>query len=165
MVFALLTASLALATPGTPSDPVVGADSSITTDVLIPASIAEVRAILADPDVASRLSGSILSVDVLGRDGGCDLVAITCKGMMSPMAYTIRRCSTADGFTETLVSSEDFTAQSTKWRLETVAGGTLVTFSVNTAPKVSVPRRIIQAVVESSAVETLENLVRKVTGR
>ncbi len=165
MVLALLTTSLVLAGPGEPSDPVVHADSTITTDVLIAASMADVRAVLADPDVAGRLSASILTVDVLGKDGPCDLVAVTCKGMLTPMAYTVRRCATPDGFSETLVRSDDFTAQTTEWHLQTVTGGTLVTFSVNTDPKTSVPRRIIQAVVESSAVETLENLVRKVTGR
>lgn len=165
MVLVLLSTSLVLASPGEPSDPVVHADSTVTTDVLIAASMADVRAILADPAVAGRLSTSILSVDVLGKDGPCDVVAVTCKGMLTPMAYTVRRCATPDGFTETLVRSDDFTAQTTEWHLKTVTGGTLVTFSVNTHPKTSVPRRIIQAVVESSAVETLENLVRKVTGR
>lgn len=161
----LLITHLAYAGSGEPSDPVVHADSSISTDVLIHASVADVRAVLADPKAAGALSDSVLAVRVLGKDGPCDLVEVTCKGVMDPLTYTVRRCPTPTGFSENLVQSEDFSSQRAEWRLEPVSGGTLVTFSVRSEPKISLPRRVVQAVVESSAVETLENLVRRVTGR
>jgi hypothetical protein len=152
-----------LAAPATPSAPVVQADSSVRTDVVIAATPATIRAVIADPRVAARLSDHIVRVDVLGKDGACDLVEVTCKGLASTLAYTVRRCPTPDGFTEALVRSDDFDAQRTEWHLQAVPGGTLVTFEVASEPRVPLPKRVIQAVVESSAVETLENLVRVVT--
>jgi hypothetical protein len=159
----LLVVATALA-GASPSEPVVQADSSIRTDVLIAASAADVRAVLADPRVAAQLSDGVVSVKVVGKEGPCDVVETTCKGITSPLVYTVRRCPTAGGFTETLLHSEDFDAQRTEWHLQSVSGGTLVTIEIQSQPRVPLPKRVVQAIVESSAVETLENLVRQVTG-
>lgn len=165
MILVALSAT-AFAGSSEPSTPTVAADDTVTTDVVVSASPAQVRSALSDPRAAATLSDGVTSVSVLGKDGPCDLVEVTCKGVTSPLVYVARRCPTADGFTETLVRSDDFDAHSAQWHLEPVAGGgTRITFELRTEPDLPLPRRIIQAAVQSSAVETVRNLVRRVTGR
>jgi len=165
MILVALT-HLAHAGSSEPSTPTVAADNTVTTDVVVAASPAQVRSALSDPRAAASLSEGVTEVKLLGKDGPCDVVEVTCKGMTSPLVYVARRCATADGFTETLVRSDDFDVHSANWRLEPVAGGgTRITFEIRTEPDLPLPRRIIQAAVQSSAVETVRNLVRRVTGR
>ncbi len=148
-----------------PSEPTVAGESTVSTVVIIAADPATVRAALADPLSASALSGDVLDAKVLAKEGDCSLVQITTRGMTSPLVYIARRCPTADGFRETLVSTDDFDSQSTSWKLLSVAGGTQVTLQVRSEPRLPVPQRLINAAVGSSAVQTLKNLVQRVTGR
>ncbi len=154
-----------LARAAEPSAPTVAGVSTVSTDVFIAADAATVRAALADPLVASRLNGDVLDARVLGKQGDCTLMQITTRGLTTPLVYTTRRCPTADGFSESLVQTQDFDAQTSVWRLLPVSGGTQVTFEVSSQPRLPVPQRLINAAVGSSAVQTLKNLVARVTGR
>lgn len=148
-----------------PSAPTVAGSSTVTTDVFIAADSATVRAALADPVVACRLSGDVLDARVLATQGECTLVQVTTRGLTTPLTYTTRRCPTPEGFSETLVQTEDFDSQMSSWKLRPVTGGTQVTLMVRSEPRLPVPQRLINAAVGSGAVQTLKNLVQRVTAR
>jgi hypothetical protein len=164
LTLAPLYAGLAFADPE-PSAPVTVGNSTVTTEVLIQADAASIRAALADPLTACRLSGDVLSATVLAKEGDCSILRVTTRGLSAPLTYTTRRCPTADGFRETLVTTEDFDNQTSSWKLTPVSGGTVVTLAVRSEPRLPLPQRMINAAVGSSAVQTLRNLVHRVTGR
>lgn len=163
LTLAPLCAHLALAAE--PSAPTVAGASTVSTGIFIAADPATVRAALADPLKACQLSGDVLDAKVLGKQGDCTLIQVTTRGMTSPLIYTTRRCPTTEGFTETLVQTDDFDSQASTWSLRPVSGGTQVTLEVRSEPRLPVPQRLINAAVGSSAVQTLKNLVHRVTGR
>lgn len=158
-------ALLASARAAEPTPPVTDSADRVTTAVVVPAAPDAVRAVLADPTAACRLSADVLSARVVGADGPCALIAVTTRGLTSPLSYTTRRCPSADGYTETLVQTDDFDQQDARWRLRAVPGGTEVTLQVRSQPRLPVPQRIINATVGSSAVQALKALVQRVTGR
>ena len=164
LTLASLYAGLALAAPE-PSEPITVGESTVTTQVLIQADPAAIRAALADPLTACRLSGDVLSATVLEKEGDCAVLRITTRGLSAPLTYTTRRCPTTDGFRETLVTTNDFDSQASSWKLTPVTGGTVVTLAVRSEPRLPLPQRMINAAVGSSAVQTLRNLVHRVTGR
>lgn len=153
-----------LATAQEPSSPTVAEDNTVRSEVLIAASIDEVRRDLADPVAAAGLSSNVIRARVISR-GACDVVAMTVRGLTGPMEYTAKRCPTTNGWTETLVSSDDFDAHRAEWKVTPVPGGTLVTLTISIEPDVPVPQRVINSVVQSQVVQTLKNLVRRVAGR
>lgn len=148
-----------------PSPPVTDSADRVTTAVVIPADPAAVRAALADPTAACRLSTDVLSARVVATEGPCALIAVTTRGLTAPLAYTMRRCPSADGYTETLVQTDDFDQQESRWQLRAVPGGTEVTLQVRSQPRLPLPQRLINATVGSSAVQALKNLAHRVTGR
>ncbi|MSP57021.1 MAG: hypothetical protein EXR69_15675 [Myxococcales bacterium] len=158
-----LWAHLALAVE--PTAPTVAGANTVSTAIFIAADPATVRAVLADPLRACHLSSDVLEATLVENHGECTLIQITTRGMTSPLTYTTRRCPSADGFVETLVQTDDFDYQASRWSLRPVSGGTQVTLEVRSEPRLPVPQRLINAAVGSSAVQTLKNLVQRVTSR
>lgn len=156
---------LTLALAADPAPPVVSGDSTVVTNVFIAADPATVRAALADPMVACQLSGDVLDAKVLRKEGDCSVIQMTVRGITSPLVYVAKRCPTADGFRETLLETTDFDAQASTWKLQPVNGGTQVTLQVVSEPRLPIPQRLVNSAVGTSAVQTLKNLVRRVTGR
>ena len=123
----------------------------------------------SDEDSAANAEQmALLSPDVLtaksAPQGTCPRMTVAVKGLLSPMRYVSERCPTAKGYTERLVSSDDFTEQSTDWELKSVAGGTLVTLRIRAMPKMPVPDAIVFSKVKSSSLATLERFSALVTG-
>ena len=164
-ILTLLPVCAHLAFAAEPSAPVVAGESTVSTEVFIAAAPAAVLAALADPLVACRLSGDVLDARVLGKQGDCTLMQVTTRGLTTPLTYTTRRCPTPEGFNETLVQTDDFDSQASSWKLRPVSGGTQVTLEVRSEPRLPVPQRLINAAVGSGAVQTLKNLVQRVTSR
>lgn len=160
----LATSLASAAEGGQPSEPVIQSDATVRSEVVIAADIASVKAALADPLAAAKLCPDIVSARVIER-GACDVVEISTRGMSAPLVYRVKRCPTADGFHETMVSSDDFDDVKIDWQLTAVQGGTRVTYSIRTLPDVPVPQRIISSLTAKSAVTTLKNLVLKVVGQ
>lgn len=148
-----------------PSAPTVAGENVVTTGVMVAADAATVRAALADPVTACRLNGDVLDAKVIGKEGNCSLVQVTTRGLSTPLTYVTRRCPTADGYAETMVRSDDFDNQSSTWHVSSVSGGAQVTLQVRSEPRLPVPQRMINAAVGTSVVQTLKNLVQRVTGR
>lgn len=147
-----------------PSEPTITSDGTVLSNVFVEADAAAVRQLIADPVALAKLNPDVLSARVLSH-GECDMVEVTTKGMSSPLSYVVKRCPTAGGFSETLVSSEDFSAVAVSWKLESVPGGTNVSYSIRTSPDLPVPQRVISSFTAKSAVTALKNLVHRVTGQ
>jgi hypothetical protein len=160
----LFAVRAALAADPEPSEPTFGADTSVTSQVTIPADPARVRAALADPVTAARLCPDIISARVL-EHSTCDLVEVTTRGLSDPLIYKVRRCPNGSGgYSETLVSSDDFSQVRVEWKLAAVQGGTQVTYTILTDPNLPVPQRLISLATARSAVTTLKNLVHRIIG-
>ncbi len=127
---------------------------------------AEVRAALADPQLAAALPPEVLDVKMLKMlgQGACITLGVTVKGAWDPLSYTTQRCPTAHGFTYQLVKSDSITAYEAEWSLAPHAGGgTDVSYRVRTEVDLPVPRAMVRKGVLQSARDTVVALVRKVT--
>ncbi len=136
-----------------------------SVSVVLPQSEAEVRAALADPEVAALLPPEVLAVRTLSS-GRCVTLGVTVKGAWDPLQYTTQRCPTADGFRYKLLQSDSITAYSAEWSLAPhVGGGTEVTYRVSTEVDLPVPRALVRKNVLVSARDTVLALVRQLTSR
>lgn len=162
-MFHLLLVGAALA-GSAPSEPTIQSDGTVRSDVFVASDAASVKRVIGDVVATAGLCPDVISARVIER-GTCDLVEVTTRGMTSPLTYRVKRCPTADGFNETLVSSDDFTDVKVDWQIQSVEGGTRVTYTIRTSPDIPVPQRIISSLTAKSAVTALKNLVHKVTGQ
>lgn len=147
-----------------PSEPTIASDGTVRSNVFVEADAAAVRQVISDPVALSKLNPDVLSARVISH-GACDMVEVTTRGMTTPLSYVVQRCPTSSGYTETLVSSEDFSAVAVSWKLESVPGGTNISYSIRTSPDLPVPQRLVSMATAKSAVAALKNLVHRITGQ
>jgi len=124
-------------------------DGSVVMNVLVEKPVAA---------VSNNLSSamSVLSLD-FGRTitktvskGACQELHVETPGLFSPMQYVSLRCPTTDGYTESMVSSEDFDASEVQWTLTEVDGGTRITYRVLIDLAFPVSQDMIQSRVKKS---------------
>lgn len=161
---ASLLVSTTLAADSTPASPVIQDDGTVRSEVFVAADVATVKQALADPVKTAQLCPDILSARVVQK-GQCDLVEVTTRGMSSPLTYLVRRCPTSSGWSETMVSSDDFDDVKVSWAVEPAAGGSRVVYTIRSAPNIPVPQRVVTSFTAKSAVQALKNLVLRVTGQ
>ena len=159
MTTVLLFTALSFAAESLPA----GGENVVTSQVTVSCSLEEAQLHLANAEQMALLSPDVLTAKSAPQ-GTCQRMTVAVKGLLSPMRYVSERCPTAKGYTERLVSSDDFTAQSTDWELKSVAGGTLVTLRIRAMPKMPVPDAIVFSKVKSSSLATLERFSALVTG-
>lgn len=80
-------------------------DGAVEVRCTLPASPEEVRALLADPVVAGRLSPETLSITPTSR-GPCTELGMRVKGPFDPIALTTLRCPTPRGWKYSLVKRD-----------------------------------------------------------
>ena len=91
----------------------IDAEGVVVARILVPATSDEVRALLADTSGRlAALSPDTLSV-ISTPDGACEMVDRKTRGIFRPFAFRAQRCPTANGWQETLMQSDDFTAYGT----------------------------------------------------
>ena len=122
---------------------VVESDGTVVATVVLDASEAEVRALLADSVAAARLSADVLEATA-STHGRCEQMEISTRGFLRPLTVVTLRCPTADGWRETLLRSDDFTRYVTEWRISTVVGGTRVEHRVNVGVDLPVPEAAVR---------------------
>jgi hypothetical protein len=160
IVFALfLTLTVAQA-----DEPTKAADGSICMRVLIPASETDIRQELDTAQEASGLFGSAKLVSV-EPDGDCERLSYRTPGLFTSMTYIARRCPTADGWVETLVSGDSFEDNTSSMRLRSVDGGTEVDFRIRVRLRnIPVGQGIIDAQIAQSIKRAVERLEERVSG-
>lgn len=137
----LLLASLALA-----EDPSAVVEGTVVRGTaLIAVSPARFLAQLEDPAWESRISGSGTRVEVKGRAGDCLDVAFVSPNAILEARYELRRCPQPDGVRSTLLTSNAFSAYTSRWRASTEGAGARVTYEVDLTTSLWVPNSLVRS--------------------
>lgn len=131
-------------------------------EVTVPTPLAEVQACLKNPIEAAKLSPDITAIRYLSH-GACDTLHAETGGMVH-VAYDYRRCATADGWHETLISSSTLNAYDVRWRLTPVAAGTHIAYDLQIKPRFPAPDFLFAPHMRNSMQTLLRRLYRKLTG-
>lgn len=106
-------------------------------------SAAAVRELLSSAERSHKLAPTTVSTHAT-PDGACEKVKLSVRGLISPFQLETRRCPTASGYLETLISSANFVEYRNEWEIKDLgAEGSLVTFKTRTVPNVQVPESLI----------------------
>ncbi len=143
-----------------------GDDGLLKASMEIGAPADAVRAVLADAPRVARWSPDVLGMDAVSPvDGECRDFKLTTKGLWNPLSYVIRRCATAGGFSERLVSSETFTRVQADWTITPTAAGCRVDYLGGVEVNLPVPKAMLQKAQTSSMASTLKRLAAEATER
>jgi hypothetical protein len=146
------------------AEPTKAADGSICMRVVIPASESDIRSEIDTATEANSLVGSAKLISA-EPDGNCERLTYQTPGLISSLTYVARRCPTADGWEETLVSSDDFADNQSSWRLREVEGGTEIDYRVRVRLNLPVGQSIVDAKIAQSIKRAIEQLEERVSGK
>lgn len=137
----------------------VTAKGEVVVSVKVTSKTAAVREVLASAERSHKLAPTTVSSHAT-QDGKCEKVKLSVRGLVTPFQLETRRCPTAKGFLETLVSSADFVEYRNEWELKDLgAEGTLITFKARTLPNVQVPESLILMETKRVLTRLMKNLV------
>lgn len=146
------------------AEPTTASDGSVCMRVVIPASEADIR---REIDTAREANALVASADLVKvePDGNCERLTYKTPGLLSSMTYIARRCPTADGWVETLISSDDFAENHSSWRLREVEGGTEIDYRVRVRlNNIPVGQAMVDAQIAKSIQRAIERLEERVSG-
>lgn len=136
-------------------------DGTVKVSMLISASEVNIREVLQDIEgELADLSPDVLSVEIV-KDGRCQEIARSTRGLFRPFRFRSLRCPTAHGWHESLIESGDFSAYFTDWSVIETDAGTEVVYTVHTELYIF-PKPIVTRTVVQSAKQQLIKLARKV---
>ncbi|MFN7142248.1 MAG: SRPBCC family protein [Myxococcota bacterium] len=158
----LLSVLEARAAEPPPITPTSTGDGGWRTEIVVPVPVATVRAALADPIASARFSPDISSIAYVARGTTCETLRAETAGIAT-IAYDYRRCATADGWHETLVSSEGLDAYEVRWQLVPVEGGPRVSYQVKVDTSFPAPEFVMTRAMKTSITTLLARLYRAVT--
>lgn len=137
----------------------VTAKGEVIAEVKVAAKPSAVRDVLDSAERSHKLAPTTVSSQAT-RDGACERVKLQVRGIVAPFQVETRRCPTATGYLETLVSSPDFLEYRNEWELKDLgAEGTLVTFRTRTKPNVQVPESLILMETKRVLTRLMKNLI------
>jgi hypothetical protein len=139
------------------AEPVVQPDGSVCMTVILPASESAVRAELDTAAEASALHGDATLVSQ-ERQGACERSTFKTRGLISSISYVALRCPTADGWKQTLVSSETFEQNEAEWSLRPVEGGTELRYRIRVSLDLPVGQGMVNAQISESMSRAVERL-------
>jgi hypothetical protein len=143
----------------------VEADGTVVVSAVVCATPEAVRAVIDDPVALGKLSPDVLATrPEAGAPEGCQRLSRETRGLFRPLRMLLVRCRTESGWREQLVSSDDFSTFGSEWTLTPTAEGTQVVYRVKTEVNYPVPKSTVTAAVKEATLNTLRNLVKKVTG-
>jgi hypothetical protein len=163
----LLALSFAVSSRAVAADPpslrfVETAEGGWQVVVGIPVPEPEVRAALVDPIASARFAPDIHSIAYVEQGRPCSTLDVETSGFAS-VAYVYRRCPTADGWHETLVTSGSLDAYEVRWRLVPQGNLTEVTYMVRVEPHLPAPDFIVGRQVRSTMSAVMTRLYTHVT--
>lgn len=158
----LMAVTAARAAEPPPITPTSTGDGGWRTEIVVPAPVATVRAALADPIASARFSPDISKISYVARGSTCETLRAQTAGMAT-IAYDYRRCATADGWQESLVSSEGLDVYEVRWQLVPVDGGTRVSYQVKIDTAFPTPDFILAKAMKTSITTLLGRLYRSLT--
>jgi hypothetical protein len=160
MYWAVFAAALSSAAVAAEPQTVVQSDGTVEVRMTVEAETEAVLKVLADTDgVYSTLNTDIYRT-VSEKRGSCEEVRRETRGVFRPFKFRSLRCPSKDGFTETLLDSDDITTYQTSWELTKTATGTAIVYKVHTELRPVFPRPLVLQGTLAGAKETVINLAR-----
>lgn len=145
---------------GWAEDPVLETqNATVRGSVYVDAPADKVRALVGDPVEIARIDDRGATVDILNRASCTDLLTRS-PTIVGPISYRSRVCPTATGWSNTLVSSEDFEQFHEVWSVASEGRGTRLSYELTVVPKGPVPVMIVIQGTKN-AVKGLLNGVRE----
>jgi hypothetical protein len=162
----LFVAAIAAPTPAAAEAPEVTSKVStkvtpkgeVVATMRLAAKPAAIREVLGSAERSHGLAPTTVSAKAT-PDGSCERVKLRTRGLLQPFEVETRRCPTAHGWKETLVSSPNFVEYWNEWVIEETPAGTNITFRTKTVPNVvGVPEVLIQTETKRVLSRLLHNL-------
>lgn len=147
----LLAAGLALADD--PSAVVEGSVVRGTAVLAVPPQT--IIAQLSDPSWAGEVSGSNTQARVVSVLGPCQHVAYVSPNAILEARYELKRCPTADGWDDTLITSNAFSAYHATWRAVPEGEGARVTYEVDLSTSLWVPDSLVRGETRRSVLKMM----------
>ena len=136
------------------------ADGYIVAVARVPFAADTILDYMADGARAHRLAPTTVKAQKLSGDGTCERLRLTVRGLFSPFVVDTRRCRTANGYHETMISSDDFEAYDVIWEIEPVGDDSMISFRAKNVLSISIPEGL--QIRESKKVmsKTVKNLAK-----
>ncbi len=110
--------------------------------IRVSAPLADVRAILDDPERMAEIDGNDTEVHVVA-DGVCKRVATKLTRTLVPAEYVARACPRDGGWRYDLVESEDFRAHESEWVAMLDGDSVHITYAVRSVVAFPVPQWVV----------------------
>lgn len=114
---------------------------------------------LGDPGWESTVSGTATRVEVKGRAGDCQLLALVSPNAVMDATYEVRRCPTADGWQSTLITSNVFSTYRSSWKAVPEGDGSRVTYEVDLTTSLWVPGSLVRSEIRRSVLQMMHRVV------
>jgi len=146
------------------------ADSSIpngTAAILIKAAPTKVWAVIDDKEAAADYIDGMLKSEVIGQEGGHDLIEQTMKIGFKKVTYVVRHISNAPGGMSFRRESGDLKSMDGYWKFIPVDGGErcLVIYRLSLDPGMGIPKGIVKASLKTTLPNVLRSLKAEVARR
>ena len=135
----------------------VSDDGFVVGEIRVEASVQQVQALISDPQQHAALTPDIQSVNATPV-GACAHIDMHTEGVGPALQMLVKRCPTANGWTDRLVSSEDFNFYEAEIKAEEGSGFTLVTYRIRSVPDLPVPEWMVVRATRESVGQLLVNL-------
>lgn len=139
------------------AEPVVQSDGSVLMRIVLPATESAVRAELDTTAEASALHGDATIVSQESQ-GACEQTTFKTRGLITSISYVALRCPTADGWKQTLVSSDTFEHNEAEWALHPVEGGTELRYRIRVSLDLPVGQGMVNSQISASMSRAMERL-------
>lgn len=145
-------------------DPVLETDNAtVRGSIHVDAPAEHVRAFVGEPIQIARLDGRGATVDVLTR-ASCSDILTRSPTIIGQISYRSRVCPTGNGWSNTLLSSEDLDQFHAVWSVEPEGSGSKLSYELTVVPKGPVPLMLVVQ-GSKSAVKGLLSSIRDVLER
>jgi len=126
----------------------------IDASVWVDAAPRDVLAALSDGALLASLAPDVIDAQAQA-DGACVGLSVTSRGLLSPVTLRTRRCPTASGWQETLVTSGVFERFDTAWTVSPEGTGSRVDYRVAVEVPAWVPMSVLHSRLTASVTATM----------
>lgn len=130
---------------------------AVVGTLVTPVPVDTLRARLADPTWLPTVSQDGTQVAIAAREGDCVVLDSVSPSVIT-VRYRTRQCPTADGFTYTLVQSDNFSAYAASWTFAATPAGTRATYRVAVTSTLWLPDAIVRHATKSGIAQMVGRL-------
>ncbi|MCB9684926.1 MAG: hypothetical protein H6738_15590 [Alphaproteobacteria bacterium] len=117
-----------------------------------------VRAKLADPVWLATTTGGATQVTATEAQGTCLRTSRLTHNAIKDVVYVVDRCPTADGFAETLVSSNAFDTYTSSFSVRPDPAGARIVYTIDMKTSLMVPQFVVDQQTRKGILDMLARL-------